>query len=147
MPRTPKVNTLQKMMTLMMMTTSFSEKKKKKTNKRGGKWGFQNLWGWERRVLKIATVSAWNLKSSESVVFFVWKPLKCCNALSLSPLYDEVWLTKTIYIHTYTWIYIIYIQRYIDTYISYIYIYIYVYMICMYLCIYVSMYIYLCIYV
>ena len=35
MPMTPKVNTLQKMMTLMMMTTSFSEKKKKKQTHAG----------------------------------------------------------------------------------------------------------------
>ena len=37
--------------------------------------------------------------SSKSVVFFVWKPLKYYNALSLRTLYEEVLLTKaTIYI-------------------------------------------------
>ena len=65
--------------------------------------------------------------SPKSVVFFVWKPLKYYEALSLSTLYEEVLLTKSTKYTTSTTNYI-YIYMYIYGYMyEYIYIYIYIY--------------------
>ena len=64
-------------------------------------------------VEKLATASIYhNVPCNKSVVFFVWKPFKCFNALSLSTLYEETLLTKYIHIHIYIYIYI-YICMYI----------------------------------
>ena len=53
-----------------------------------------HLFGWRLLQCQHETLS------SKSVVFFVWKPLKYYNALSLRTLLEDVLLTKTtMYIH------------------------------------------------